>query len=1054
MLNWNNSAFLSSHRRFAIVLAMLALTLTAAPPAAWSQLFTDSFDGASGSRPANWQVTNALENQHWFMRDGMLISGDSQNLPQRAPTYAWLNASNASDLANYQVNVDVWMPGVNGQVMVLGHWRDAQSHYAAVLESDGRGNRSARLERVQRGARTVLQTKTSGLPAFERTSPPASRPTRLGLAVRGNSLQLLLNGQVAVEAENSLPMRPGSVGLGLGNGLILFDNFEVAQVAATRTGTAPGALFPATAVATPRPLMLTPAAPAGNPDDTGFRVRVDRHANAQEAGETRRRLEELGYWNISVERDGNDFAVFMETKTRRHADEMVITLRDEGFTRAEAVATGVATIGLDPSLAGLLGGRALTPGDIQNLAARDDGAIREQIQRILREETLDQETRSRVTMLSSELEALRAELERSRANDTSRAANMQRMTRLTQQANTFLNNNNITGAQGILREMIEIDPTHSTIATLEARIRSFEDARTRDEEDRKRLATLVEQAERAEIEGNFNHALQLWMSVATFRPTILTPEIEQKRTDSQRRIENKRREMAQRQQEEVSVVKQGLYIVGGIVAAIAIFLVFYVMTAKRRVKKVMEEALPQMVLPEMMDFAAGGHMAIDAPKAAPLGLPDASSAPTTGAAALSGASSTGSSTRRGSSAVRRPRPGAPGASPAAPAPPHPNAPTRAAAPVPPAQASPAAATAPDKFDPTAMAPPASAETDAGLGAKSAMERKSSITAPALDLGIPDLPDFGGIGNLNVGASPSDSNLGVEKDRLSDSLGTANPEESFSTLLKGLPSDDTLGTPKAAAPPARPEKAEKKPAPAAANPMAVDLGDLGLGESFSLPAAGAATASKQASAKPKAEARAQAEVGEVFRQDFADLAPGATPSNWDGSFTFADLQVVDSTSLGNGSNVPAPPRAIRYEKKSASGQVYYACSFPDVRGVAEVEFDLCCLEKNRYLLGIYIEKNRDFRHSIHTVIHCASPQSKAMIRLQGTPTNYVMGAWAHVKFRLDLGTKKMMAEVDGKTVIEDEFIENMPDIINTLAIRDNHPTTGTLLLSNVVVRKTA
>lgn len=118
----------------------------------------------------------------------------------------------------------------------------------------------------------------------------------------------------------------------------------------------------------------------------------------------------------------------------------------------------------------------------------------------------------------------------------------------------------------------------------------------------------------------------------------------------------------------------------------------------------------------------------------------------------------------------------------------------------------------------------------------------------------------------------------------------------------------------------------------------------------------------------------------------------------------------------------------------------------------VEFDLRCDDKNKYLLGFYIEKDEDFRQSIHTIIHRTSPQVAPTLRIQGEPTQYSLGTWRHMKYEIDLNANSVNGYVDGEPVAEKVKLASPPRSINTLSIRDNLATTGVLLVDNIRIMK--
>jgi hypothetical protein len=211
------------------------------------------------------------------------------------------------------------------------------------------------------------------------------------------------------------------------------------------------------------------------------------------------------------------------------------------------------------------------------------------------------------------------------------------------------------------------------------------------------------------------------------------------------------------------------------------------------------------------------------------------------------------------------------------------------------------------------------------------------------------------------------------------------------------------------------------------------------------AAGAASASEPPVAEPEpAPAASSEEI--IFQQNFSDEDDGAMPNNWNGSYDYASLEVTSDEAVGDS------PKCMKFEKKTGAGSAYYSCQFPNVGGQVCVEFDLRCDNKNKYLLGFYIEKDKDFRKSVHSIIHRTATATHPTLRIQGEPVEYTLGEWRHIKYILDLNAGFVDGYVDGQKAADHVKLENVPEYVNTLAIRDNLPTTGILRVSNIVVKK--
>lgn len=205
-------------------------------------------------------------------------------------------------------------------------------------------------------------------------------------------------------------------------------------------------------------------------------------------------------------------------------------------------------------------------------------------------------------------------------------------------------------------------------------------------------------------------------------------------------------------------------------------------------------------------------------------------------------------------------------------------------------------------------------------------------------------------------------------------------------------------------------------------------------------------SKPAPAPPKDEpAPAEAEPAkskDFYEQSFDGEPVGSVPSNWKSpsDYDYASLTIVERPEGG---------RCMRFEKHSGTGSAYYSCRFPDASGRFHVEFDICCADKNKYLLGFYIEKDEDFRQSVSTVIHRDTSRNEAVtLRLQNEVTPYEFNKWRRVRFLVDLPRHIVDAYVDGEAIALGIRLNSRPEALNTLSIRDNLATEGVLMIDNI------
>ncbi|MEQ8821511.1 MAG: hypothetical protein RLY93_14830 [Sumerlaeia bacterium] len=192
-------------------------------------------------------------------------------------------------------------------------------------------------------------------------------------------------------------------------------------------------------------------------------------------------------------------------------------------------------------------------------------------------------------------------------------------------------------------------------------------------------------------------------------------------------------------------------------------------------------------------------------------------------------------------------------------------------------------------------------------------------------------------------------------------------------------------------------------------------------------------------------KAKADPDVFYFQDFEDESLGQAPQNWRGQYDYASLEVT------NGVAAQGSSKCLRFEKKQGVGSALYSCKFPDARGRIGVEFDIRCDDKNKYLLGVYIEKDGDFRQSISTIVHRTNSNSNPTLRVQNEPVAYDFGTWKRIRYEIDLQRQIVDAFVDEQSIIIGARMPpNGPKVVNTLSIRDNLATTGILMLDNIKI----
>ncbi len=180
---------------------------------------------------------------------------------------------------------------------------------------------------------------------------------------------------------------------------------------------------------------------------------------------------------------------------------------------------------------------------------------------------------------------------------------------------------------------------------------------------------------------------------------------------------------------------------------------------------------------------------------------------------------------------------------------------------------------------------------------------------------------------------------------------------------------------------------------------------------------------------------------VFQQSFDEETEGSSPSDWRGEYDYSTLSVANLAEAGHA-------KCLMYEKMEGVGSATYHLSFPPAKGRVTLELDVRCDDKNKFLLGIYLEKDEDFKQSVHTIVHQLDPNGPASLRVQGEAVPYQMETWRHLKYEIDLVEGLLDAWVDDDQVVKGSKLPVAPEYFNTLSIRDNLATTGTLYLDNI------
>ena len=302
-------------------------------------------------------------------------------------------------------------------------------------------------------------------------------------------------------------------------------------------------------------------------------------------------------------------------------------------------------------------------------------------------------------------------------------------------------------------------------------------------------------------------------------------------------------------------------------------------------------------------------------------------------------------------------------------------------------------------------------------------------------------------SLTPAGSATDATISMDAETQETPRGRESAMAGFDLNLDDLtPLSAPSGAPEAETV-SKPVVSKAETAPSAADDV-LDLSDI-LGTEIPEVSSQTIPAAIEPLEEDTVETPAAGPAGTVVLDESLDgQNAGERPNGWTGDYPYATLSI----------ETEAPPqgrtRYLKFEKTSGAGSAHFSRTFPDVGGVIEVEFDLCCKDKNRYLLGFYIEKDADFRQSIHTIIHRTDPQSSSALRLQGESSSYQFGQWARVRYEIDLNEGFVNGFVNGKKVADKVALTSCPDSLNTLSIRDNLATTGVLLIGGLKIKKIA
>ena len=1074
----------------------LVLLVGAEVRALGETLYSDTFDGAG--RPSGWLTFNAPSERFWTVFDGEFLTGNGDEITAEGGySYAVATAQGSESWGNYTVSADVWMSQRNGRIGLVGHWKSPQEHIEGSIELN-EGRRTARIIRASLGLLGAIpqrETLAQGEAQADKLAIPAMEggtskrdAHRLALSFRNSEIALMIDGQVVLRAEDS-QLKAGTAGLANYQSFAYYDDFRVDGVE-EEAPAAPTAR-PARPAARPRPtLPESPGAPSGpsasavseaasQPVSAGAARPVPRGTVAMpnirgevplgvfenlDLDELAKRLtseEQAIYKSLSAEERVNllkTIAVELRRATSPQDTQLAADL--------EKVKRQLEKLTSDQErLAESLSQKALEERSVAEGIQQIDKAQdrRDYAAALSKANDLIQQYPNNATLTAKKKQLERLSAGTYEGYEEALDKNQAKYQQMEAEAKRLEQEGSLQSAQAAWMTVLALTPSRPEwIDAASAALGSL-NGRVAAEASALRGLRLSAQRERWIIYSAGGGAFLLIVLVLA----VLRRHSKRVKARDQQilaQVKDLTRPIMDMQEE-----------IRHLTGATALFLPEAPKSAEstpagaRRAKAEREESGGTTeTLPRARPLRASKPAPAEEEK--PKGLEDLFptdlEAPSEPAQELAdtglgleedlpkagvGAkeesdtwaafdSALDVSLDQGLEELMTPV----GAEPTTEL-----APSQASAErEKPERGSAKAAEEKEPAEPESMAPEdwnapldlgledlisaGPAETEgaaegktkkskpAGAGDESREKQEEAWTGAAEDLTAPqelpgpDLLDF-------ATDFPEDS----EAKTAVPEFQPAPEEEELSQILSAQPEGFVFDFP------------ELEDVAAGAGKERQGRGD------------GADEPGRMAVPGPGAEgagAPAEAERGVLLAQSFDDEPVGASPTHWSGQRR--DDVVFEISDVN-----PAPnsTRCLRYLKTSGTDSVYFSRSFPRVNGVVSVEFDICCPKKNKYLLGVYVERDSDYNQAVRTVIHCIDPTA-ASLRMQNEPAPYKMGEWRHVKYVINLYEGKIDGYLDGRAILDQQVFVNKPPFVNTISIRDNHATTGELLLDNLKVER--
>jgi len=997
-------------------------------------LFSDSFSGAANRRPDGWRFDTADE-MFWTVQNGWLVSGDGNDMVTvDGFSFGVIETPGSESWTDYRIACRFRMKNSSGRVALAGRWIDRRNHYRAtvdVLE----GARRVTLTKAVRGVRTDLQSvplvpEAVGLARIENGS--ADAPIDFALAFKGSTIVVSLAGQVVAFAKDaSLPK--GTAGVGLSRNNVAFQNVAVTTV--TEDPLAPSSISPERRASVPGQY---------------YTVRLLTTRDVAEARGTAASLRDMGYFpNLEQDEEGRHAVSIGRFSSFAEATKMRVEMVSNDFAFAKVVAveakageapqpgTTAPSQAVDTTIPPGIRARpdlqVLTPSQrqelirmlIQQRAARLQIQTFDQLAELTRQVQSLTEDQKKILMKLSEEEADSEERKRS-------------ISRLVASIDRGIEQGDYDGALAGIAELEKIDPLSPIAAMKKEDVTHLKDGTypgydAQMSRLQKDIASLKQQAIAMEGQQRLDEAKQIWVGIIAKDPD--NEEARQKVESLNARIDAMRTQTAAeaRQKERMLLFT----VVGSVGGVLLVLLALIYLLGRRRYAQMLQQLQDEAVAPlqelrqRTRAIAAGGGAA---------GL------------ALDGGRDLLEQADSSDAEFMIPEAGVSGA-----APPEESSPFRPADSAPPVEA------APSPFAPAEESPPGDVLAEFGDLEGEEEERQPSSVLPLApsdaetsmedavlsfgDLAPESLSEFPAAGSRESAPETPGSPGGAAADEIVFSFDDSVPGTSAEETSRGedtttsalsdldLDLDLDLGPSASGADQAIGGGAGDGETPL--SPLDLDL-DLRTEEQ---------SPPKGVGSSPLLAETVSPLGGNVcLSQDYSVEAVGAAPKGWTGgSAPSATLRVVeDDKNPGE--------KCLRFRKPAGEAATSFACRFPNASGRVTAEFDIRCDEKNKHLLGLYLEEDGDFRRAVHTVVQCTDPSSPAYLRIFNQATPYDLGSWRRVRYEIDLEEGLVNGYIDGQLVAGNVRMGAKASNLNTVSIRDNTESTGALYLKNLSVRE--